>query len=170
MTWKWKGSYDEDESLDWLTIRNGPIVKYYSKDLLKDDVNEFQKIGYEVIETSVESWTSENFHKKIQKEFEFPEYYGGNSSAFEDSLNDKFNGRFKGLLVVLHDFDSFYNKYKSHGGIILECIATVSWTWLLAKQKLILFVQSNDPDFIIDKVGGFEPSWNGNEWMNNSRV
>ncbi len=55
MTWKWKRSYDEDENLDWLSMRNGPVVKYYSKDVLKDDVKKFQELGFEVIETSVDS-------------------------------------------------------------------------------------------------------------------
>lgn len=169
MAWKWNNSYDEDENKDWLTIRNGPIVKYFSQEVLGNDVKKLEKIGYQIIEISTMSWTKENAHKKIQEGFDFPDYYGENINAFKDCLDDKFNKKHKGLVVVFKHFDSFYKQSKDFSEAILDVIANVAWTWLLAEQKLILFVHSDNSNLVIDKVGGFKPDWNGEEWFNDDR-
>lgn len=169
MTWKWNSSYDETESIDWLVVRNGPIVKYFSKKNLEEDVKELGKIGYRIIEFSTTNWTRENVHEKIREDFGFPDYYGENISAFKDCLDDKFNKKYKGLVVVLSNFDSFYSKNKDFSESLMNAIFNVSWSWLLAEQKLILLIQSDDPNLVIDKVGGFEPDWNGEEWLNEKR-
>lgn len=169
MVWKWNTSYDEDESIDWLTLRNGPITKYFSEEILEKDTIKFEKIGYQIIEVSTMEWTKENVHSKIQQAFSFPDYYGQNMNAFKDCLDDKFNKKYKGLLIVFKNFDSFYYQNKEFCELFLGIIIKVAWAWLLAEQKLILFVQSNNPNLDIDKVGGFEPDWNGEEWLNNSR-
>ncbi|WP_430909735.1 barstar family protein [Maribacter sp. 2-571] len=169
MAWKWNNSYDEDENKDWLTVRNGPIIKYFSEEVLGNNVKELEKIGYQIIEISTMSWTKGNAHKKIQEGFDFPDYYGENINAFKDCLDDKFNKKYKGLVVVFKHFDSFYQQSKDFSEALLDVIVKVAWTWLLAEQKLILFVHSTNPNLIIDKVGGFEPDWNGEEWFNDSR-
>lgn len=169
MPWKWNRSYDEDENFDWLTLRNGPIVKYHSREVLKEDTLELEKLGYQVIELSTTSWTKRNVHEKMREGFDFPDYYGENIMAFRDCLDDKFDKRYKGLIIVLNHFDSFYEQAKDFSESLLEVIITVAWTWLLAEQKLILFVHSDDPRFSIGKVGGFEPGWNGTEWLDEDR-
>jgi len=169
MAWKWNRSYDEDENLDWLMIRNGPIVKYFSQEVLENDVEELEKVGSQIVELSTKNWSKENAHKKIQRGFDFPDYYGKNLDAFEDCLDDKFNKKYKGLVVVLKQFDSFHQQSKDFSEAMLDVIVNVAWTWLLAGQKLILFVHSNNPNLVIDKVGGFKPDWNGEEWFNDSR-
>lgn len=168
--WKWNRSYDEDENLDWLIVRNGPIVKYFSSEILEKHINELDKMRYHVIDISVSGWTKDNAHKKIQEAFNFPEYYGDNLAAFEDCLNDMFNRNNRGLVIVFRHFDSFYSKEQGFSEGILDSIVRMSWGWLLAGQRLITMVQSGNPDFEINKVGGFEPSWNGWEWLNSTRV
>ena len=87
-SWKWDSSYDQGESIDWLIIRNGPITKYFSLDVLNDDLSELEKMRYQFIDLSTSSWTSQNAHKKIKEGFDFPDYYGGNRAAFDVSLDE----------------------------------------------------------------------------------
>lgn len=169
MVWKWNRSYDEDENLDWLIVRNGPILKYFSQEILEKDITELEKMRYQVIELSMADLTDDNVHKKIQESLDFPDYYGCNMEAFEDCLNDKFNKKYKGLVIVLHHFDTFYSQNKDFSYALMDGIASVAWSWLLAGQKLIGLVQSDDPDLVIDKIGGFKPGWNGEEWLDGDR-
>lgn len=167
--WKWDRSYDEDENFDWLMVRGGPIVKYFSLEVLEKDINELEKMWYQIIDLSTFNWSRDNAHKKIKEGFDFPDYYGENLAAFKDCLGDKFNKKYRGIVIVLRHFDSFYSKEKDFSQGLLDAIFRESWEWLLAGKKIITMVQCDDPDFEIHKVGGFEPSWNGWEWLNSSR-
>lgn len=169
INWKWDRSYDEDENFDWLIIRDGPIVKYFSSEVLEEDINELDKIRYQIIDLSTSSWSQDNAHKKIKEGFDFPDYYGENRAAFRDCLDDKFDKKYNGLVIVLRHFDSLYSRDKGFSKDLLDDIISVTWTWLLAGKKIITMVHSDNPDFEINKVGGFEPSWNGKEWANSTR-
>ncbi len=168
-TWKWNRSYDEEENLDWLIIRDGPIVKYFSSDILEEDIKELDKMRYQIIDLSTSDWTPENAHKKIQVGFDFPDYYGGNRAAFEDCLDDKFDKKYRGLVIVFRHFDKFYSENKEFSESLMDGISSVAWTWLLTGQRLITIIQSDDPDLEIDRVGGYQPSWNGAEWFDDKR-
>jgi RNAse (barnase) inhibitor barstar len=167
--WKWNQSYDEDENLDWLMVRNGPIIKYFSSSVLEEDIKKLENMRYNIIDLSTSNWTIKNAHIQIKDGFGFPDYYGGNRNAFEDCLNDMFNKKYKGLVIVFRNFDNFYSQNKDFSESILDGIMSVSWIWLLAGQKLITLIQSDNPNLEIRKIGGFEPSWNSQEWLNSSR-
>lgn len=167
--WKWNRSYDEDENLDWSIMRDGPIVKYFSSDILKDHIDQLEKMRYRIIEVSTLMWTKDNFHKKIRDAFDFPDYYGENLAAFKDCLGDMFDRKFNGLAIVFRHFDSFHSKEQDLSEGILDAIFSESWAWLLTGKKLMALVQSDDPDFEIGMIGGFNPSWNGMEWLNSRR-
>ncbi|MDD2797972.1 MAG: barstar family protein [Bacteroidales bacterium] len=167
--WKWDRSYDEDESLDWTIIRNGPIVKYFSSDILEQHIVDLKKMRYQVVDVSVSTWTKDNAHRKIREAFDFPEYYGENSAAFGDCLDDMFNRKYIGLVIVFRHFDNFYSKEQDFSEALLDSIFGVTWAWLLTGQKLITIIQCENPDFETNKVGGFVPSWNGWEWLNSRR-
>ena len=167
--WKWNRSYDKDENLDWLIIRDGPIVKYFSSDILEEDLKALEDMKYQIIDLSTASWTLGNAHKKIRKGFGFPDYYGENRAAFEDCLDDMFDKGCRGLVIALRHFDEFYYQNKDFSESILDGIANIAWTWLLAGQRLIGIVQSDNPDLEIGKIGSKEPGWNGKEWFDADR-
>lgn len=167
--WKWNSSYDGDENLDWSIVRDGPIVKYFSSEILEKHINELDTMRYQIIDISTYNWTKENTLKKLGESFTFPEYYGENITSFKDCLDDMFDKKYNGLVIVLRHFNRFYSKEQDFSKDILNTIARVSWTWLLAGKKIITMIQSDDPDFEIHNIGGFEPSWNGWEWLNSSR-
>lgn len=167
--WKWSGTYEENNRLDWSLMKDGPIMKYHSADTLEIDVNELEKMGYRVIDVSVANWTRENAHKKIKNDFDFPDYYGENLAAFEDCLNDLFNNKLPGLVIVFRQFDGFYKREIQFSKGLLDAIYRQSWSWLLAGNKLITLLHSDDPDLEIMEIGGFSPLWNGKEWLDSIR-
>jgi RNAse (barnase) inhibitor barstar len=169
MSWKWDSTYDEDENLDWLIMRAGPISKYFSAQILDQNLRELEKLRYQLIDVSASRWTSKNVYDEIGKTFNFPDYFGKNLNALDDCLSDLFNPRYKGLVVVIRNFDRFYEENKNLADDILDVFCAVSWEWLLAERKLIVFLQSNDADLEIRKVGGWSPRWNASEWLDSDR-
>ncbi|MEM6844391.1 MAG: barstar family protein [Bacteroidota bacterium] len=163
-------SYDESESLDWQILRDGPIKKYFSQDILSEDIDGLYNLRYQVVDMNMFNWTSKTAHKHIHESFDFPEYYGENLHAFRDCLSDMFDRRYRGLAIVFRRFDVFYSDNKNLSEGILDMISAESWEWLLVGQRLICMLQSNDPDLEISKIGGEHPHWNRNEWANASRV
>ncbi len=168
--WKWNSTYDEAENLDWLILRDGPISKYFSHEILNKDIKSLVNVGYNIIDVNLKNWTISNYQSKMKDAFEFPQYYGENLAAFGDCLGDLFNNKTTGLVIVFRQFDAFYENSKDVSESILEIIINESWTWLLTGKKLITLIQVDDPDFHIDKIGGFSPSWNGKEWLNSNRT
>lgn len=167
--WNWSGTYDENEPLDWVLMREGPIVKYHATDILEADLNKLEKLRYRIIDISVLKWTKDTAHTKIKNAFDFPDYYGENLAAFEDCLSDLFDNRLPGLVIVFRRFDDFYQREKQFSEGLLNAICRQSWTWLLAGNKLITILHSADPDLEVLEIGGFSPVWNGKEWLDSSR-
>ena len=77
-------SYDESASLDWLLLRSGSVVKYFSQDILNEDIDGLYNLRYQVLDMNMFKWTSKTVHKHLQENFDFPEYYGENLNAFRD--------------------------------------------------------------------------------------
>jgi len=150
-------------------LKDGPICKYYKNSILDKDVSWFIDNRFDVYDMNVKDWNKKNFHKHLKEKFNFPDYYGENLDAFEDCLSEMYNTRYKGLVIVFRQYDEFLNRERKSAEIILDIIATESRVWLLNGQKLIGLIQSNEPNLELPKIGGIEPGWNSEEWMNNTR-
>lgn len=99
----------------------------------------------------------------------FPDYYGGNLNAFDDCLGDLYNDRYKGVVIVLREYDEFLSSDRNLAEAILDIIAAESRYWLVTGKKLIGLIQSNEPNLELSKLDGVSPSWNSAEWMNETR-
>jgi len=151
-------------------LKNGPICKYYKNSILDEDVNWFIDNRFDVYEIDVRNWNKNNFHKHLKVKLNFPDYYGENLDAFEDCLEDMFNPRYKGVVLVFRNYYEFYNCNQKSAFTILDIIAQESRVWLLNGQKLIGLIQSNEAHLVLPKLGGVSPCWNSKEWMNKERV
>lgn len=158
----------EDE-LDYNILKNGSIVKYHNPIILDDDLKWFDKNNYNLIDINTSNWTSANFHQKVKSSLQFPEYYGENMNALIDCLGDMNNKRYKGLLIVLRNFESLSESDRLLSESFLDIISITSRRWLLENFYFICIVQSNDPDIVYNKLGGVQPLWNGDEFLDSNR-
>jgi len=65
--------------------------------------------------------------------------------------------RYKGVVIVFRNYDSFLNEDNYLATAVLDSIARLSRVWLLSDYKLICLIQSKDPDLALPDLGGNSP-------------
>ncbi len=158
-----------NEEKDIEILKNGPICKYFKNGILDEDLNWFNNNNFEIIEMNCRNWNRKNIHKNLKVALSFPDYYGENLNAFADCLNDMYNKRYRGLILVFRRYDNVVEEDGKFAEAILDIIAKESRVWLLTGKKLIGLIQSDDPHLHFPAIGGTSPRWNGNEWLNENR-
>ena len=159
----------EEDKLDYQILRYGAISLYHSLDVLHKDLDWFLDARYKIIDIDTSKWTPKTAHQDIKEKLDFPDYYGENLDAFSDSLEDIYPADKRGLIIVFRHFDDIASADKEFSHGLLDIIADQSRRWLLTGQRLICLVQSDNPELYFDKVGGYNPTWNGQEWFTADR-
>ncbi|SRR5690606_19355865 len=159
----------EPTRLDEEILRDGAISMYHNLKILEEDIKNLSNYNYRIIDIDVSNWTLETLHPNLKEILDFPDYYGENLNAFADCLNDMYNKRFSGVIIVFRHFDNLVGNDKSECEGLLDVIASISRQWLISDQRLISLVQSDDPDIFFEKIGGYHPSWNAAEWFDDNR-
>lgn len=73
--------------VDWAVLINGSISLYCNENILIKDLDWLKNNQYKVIILDFSEILSiEEFHARIKKTCEFPDYYGENMSALSDCL------------------------------------------------------------------------------------
>ena len=151
-------------------LSDGPVSMYHDIKILDTDLKWFKGNNYTVYDFDASNWTIDQAHADIKEVMDFPDYYGHNLSAFNDCLGDTYSADHKGQVIVLRHFDTFFNNDKEFCLGLLDIIADNSRRWLLTGQRLIGIIQSDDPHFHTEKIGGHNPTWNRKEWLNVDRI
>lgn len=159
----------EPNRLDEEILRDGAIGMYYSVDILEEDIKNLQGFNYKIIDINVSDWTSKTIHPNLEHSLDFPDYYGRNLDAFADCLDDMYDKKYTGLLIVFRHFDKLIEQDKSESKGILDVIARISRQWMISGQRLLCLIQSDNPDLEIDKIGGYHLTWNAAEWFSDKR-
>ncbi|MBT33860.1 MAG: hypothetical protein CMO01_29710 [Thalassobius sp.] len=155
--------------LDYQILKNGAVCMYYKNAILDKDVLWFTDNRFEVYDMDVRNWKPKNLHQNLKKHLNFPDYYGENLNAFEDCLEDMYNTSYQGLILVFRCFDYLAEFDKKLCEVLLDIMAKTSREWLLTGQKLIVLIQSTDPNIYFKEVGGNAPKWNAEEWFDDTR-
>ena len=159
----------EEDRLDFQILRDGAVSMYHNLDVLHKDLNWFLDARYKIIDIDTSKWTPKTAHKDIKDKMGFPDYYGENLNAFNDCLRDLYPIDKRGLVIILRHFDDFTYQDKGFAHGLIDIIASQSREWLLTGKRLICLVQSDDPDLYFEKIGGYNPRWNGMEWLDANR-
>lgn len=158
--------------VDWTILINGSISIYFDKNILIKDLDWLKNNQYKIMVLDFrEILSAEEFHKRIQKICEFPDYYGENMPALSDcllyDLEIPYDG---GCAFVFKDFDSFYIKDKEMAHDILERLGEASRQRMLTGERLITLLQSSNPKFDPDTIGAYKISWNRYEFVEANRI
>lgn len=157
--------------VDWAVLINGSISLYCNENILIKDLDWLKNNQCKVIILDFSEILSiEEFHARIKKTCEFPDYYGENMSALSDCLLHDLEIPYDGgCAFVFKDFDSFYMKDKEMAHDILErCEA--SRQRMLTGERLITLLQSGNPKFVPDTIGAYKISWNRHEFVEAYRI
>ncbi|MDO5417190.1 MAG: barstar family protein [Lachnospiraceae bacterium] len=158
--------------VDWEILINGSISLYCNENILIKDLEWLNKNQYKVIIMDFSEILSiEEFHVKIKKICEFPDYYGENMAALRDCLLHDLEIPYDGgCAFVFKNFDSFYMKDKKMAHDILEILNEASRQRMLTGERLITLLQSGNPKFAPDIIGAYKISWNRYEFVEAYRI
>lgn len=160
----------EPTRLDEEILRDGAVNMYHDPNILEEDIKNLESFNYKIIDISVSDWTSITLHSNLEHNLDFPDYYGKNLDAFADCLDNMYDKRYSGLIIIFRNFDNLIEQDKSESLGLLDVIASISRQWMISGQRLICLIQSDNPDLEIEKIGGYNPTWNSAEWFDNKRT
>ncbi|MEO6355179.1 MAG: barstar family protein [Ferruginibacter sp.] len=158
---------DEWQRLDWQILQNGWTSLYWQEYILNNDLDWFKKEEYNIIDFDCTKWTDTNqVHKDLKKQLDFPDYYGENLSALNDCLSDVEINE-PGLVIV---FRHFHIVHKDIAHSLLDIFARNSRLHNLFGKRLLTLVQVDNPNYQIDPIGSSSVVWNGTEWLDSKRI
>ena len=173
-----------DEQLDWAILRDGGVCLYWRQEILTDDVNWLKSNGYKIISFDVAEWQSESaweserrMHESFKAHLSFPDYYGNNLDALDECMLDDLVVPYSGgLALVLNHYDRFYkpvhnqaSNERSTAEAVLSVFAKAVRYHMLFGRRLLILVQSDDPNIRFERLGGAAAWWNHREWLNRNR-
>ena len=100
---------------------------------------------------------------------EFPDHYGHNLDALNDSLNAIDVPADSGTAIVFQRFDGFARHVPSVARAVLDIGERASRRGLLFGKRLLILVQTDDPQVDFGPLGANVASWNRREWLSANR-
>ena len=161
---------EEFQRLDFEILQNGSVSLYFRSPILEEDISWLKANQYRVDSFDCDGWMDE---AALLKDFgltmEFPDYYGQNFNALNDCLSDVDVADNGGRAIVLNRFDSFAAKNPDGAEVLLNILDENSRHHLMFGRRVLILVQSNDPEIRFDAIGRYGATWNRQEWLNSSR-
>jgi RNAse (barnase) inhibitor barstar len=160
----------ESERVDWRILQNGAIALYHRPAILDEDLAWLAEHGYRVHQLDGAGWDSAlAFHADAKRVLGFPEHYGGNLGALNDSLTELAVPGDGGLAIVLRHFEVLSHRDPRLAHALLDALESASRHFLLFGRRFLALVQSDDPRIRFDRVGERPVCWNTREWLDSSR-
>ena len=168
----------DDQRRDWIILRDGGVALYWRPEVLKKDVDWLEEHGYSIVEFDAAKWNSEEqMHDSLRSALSFPYYYGKNLDALDECMWDDFvvpdSG---GAVLVFHHYDQFAKIGERRGSdqrnlaqVVLNILARAIRYHMLFGRRLLILVQSDDPNVRFDDLAGVSAGWNPREWLNKNR-
>jgi hypothetical protein len=119
--------------------------------------------GYRLVRLTAGDWRAQaDFHRDVKAALDFPDYYGDNLDAFNDSVRDVAMagaGDATGTVLVLTGYDVFTRHEKRAAQVVLDIIATQARTAALFGHRMLCLVQSSDRDLMFGRLGATDVPW-----------
>jgi hypothetical protein len=161
---------EEFQRLDWALLQNGAVTLYFRPQGLIDDVQWLKEHEYRITSFDCSTWTSvSEMHDALSFGLEFPDYYGRNFAALNDCIGDLEISDEGGRVIIFNRYDSFAARFPQVAWDVLDIMETNSRRFLLFGRRLIVLVQSDNPEISFETVGGQSVSWNIRELLSVSR-
>ena len=161
---------EEFWQLDWSLLQNGAVTLYFRRQVLAEDIEWLKEHDYRLDIFDCSVWLGESeMHDALSCGLQFPDYYGRNLAALDDCINDIEVPEEGGRVLVFNRYDSFTARVPHVAWSVLDLMEFRSRRFLLFDKRLIILVQSDDPEISFERVGGCSVMWNPREYPNSSR-
>ncbi|MFC4857605.1 barstar family protein [Actinophytocola glycyrrhizae] len=142
---------------DFVLFRNGPVTLVHREEVLDDTLTLLTDLGYLVPRFDARAWADKaGFASAVKQGLGFPDHFGGNLDAFDDSLREVALGTGQdvtGLVLVFTGYDAFAGRDPRTAQAILDIVADVARFAMLFGRRLACLVQSDDPGLRFGPVG-----------------
>ncbi|MGI9381635.1 MAG: hypothetical protein ACR2PO_00650 [Methyloligellaceae bacterium] len=163
---------DGEDRFDWDLLQNGAINLYFKPAVLEEAIAALEQLGYHVIRLRFD--TEKQFEADITTALKWEEQFGyAPWNGDLNALNDGFRGQpFHSADDTAFCIENFQacvalNDYWATG--LLDIMARTSRDYLLFGKRLIFLIQTDDPEFDREGLGGTSTHWNEAEWLNSAR-
>ena len=167
---------DLSQDLAFQLMVHTSVTLFWRRALLDETADWLAKSGYHVVALDAAGWTTEeDLHRDIAAALDFPDYYGHNLNALNDCLRDVADQEYgwpaeaAGLVLAFTGYDRFVAASPQVAQIVLDIVAGQARSALLFGRRLLVLVQTDDPQLSFDPVGALPVVWNDAEWLDDSR-
>ena len=157
-------------------LYRSPVTLFWRRTLLEETVGRLAEFGYQLVRMDAAEWrTDDAMHDAFAAALDFPDYYGRNLDALNDCMRDVdgfeygANPDATGLVLVFTGYDTFARHCPRPAQIVLDILADHSRTEMLVGHRLLVLVQTGDPDLRFEAVGAAPVMWNDAEWLDSAR-
>jgi hypothetical protein len=162
--------------VDWALFQNGFVHKYWRGEILNATVDWLTHAGYEVVSLNASLWDSdESFHQDLAAALAFPDYYGKNLNALNDCLGDvasyEYGGskQAAGTVLVVRRYETFVAVDRPIAEAVLNIFAVQARVGALLGHRMLMLIQSDDPDLRVPPAGASPVGWNPEEFLDTKR-
>ncbi len=130
------------------------------------------------MEFDASQWKNEKqMHEALAAGLSFPDYYGKNLDALDECICEDVSVPYQGgLILVFRRYDHFARTVqidasvgRSFAEIVLHVFARAVRYHMLFGRRLMIIVQSDDPQVRFDNLAPVFASWNPREWLAQNR-
>lgn len=162
--------------LDFFLVRDGAVTLFWRERIFDNTLSELRGMGYKVVVLDAgDSPDVEGFLRAIGAALDFPDYYGRNLDALNDCLRDVATFDYgadpdsMGTVVAFRHYDRIARMAPHRALAILDIFTDRSRDGLLFGHRMMVLVQSDDPDLSFEPLGAQTARWNEQEWLDITR-
>ena len=165
---------DPDTSLrlDFQLMRDGPVTLFWRQTYFDDALAWLRGAGYNVAEIDVPEGQDEGVvGVEFAKALGFPMPWPNlNFHVLTRGLQEwkkrayEAEATLAGTVVALRHYDRFATRDIDKANAVLQVLASDSWRDVVVGRRMMVVVQTDDPDFAADRPLGPKAKWNPGEW------
>jgi RNAse (barnase) inhibitor barstar len=166
----------ESPQLDFFLMRDSVVTLYWRESLFDGALAELGSLGYKVIALDAAlSHDVDALLFAIGTALDFPDYYGRSLDAVNDCLGDVATYDYgsdpdsTGTVVSFRHYDQIVASSRQRAEAILDIFTDRARDGLLFGHRMMVLVQSDDPDLSFGPLGAQRAGWNQQEQMDISR-
>ena len=162
--------------LDFFLMRDSVVTLFWREDLFDEALSELRNLGYKVITLESEVFPDvEALLVAIGRALNFPDYFGRNLDALNDCLRDVATFDYgsdpdsTGTVMSFRHYDRIVKLGRDGAEAILDIFTDRARDGLLFGHRMMVLVQTDDPNLSLGPLGAQHAQWNEQEWMDITR-
>ncbi len=160
-------------SVDWPLLQNGAVNLFKNLTYFVEAQTDLKAAGYEVGYVDCRSGIK-SFCAQLSDVLNWSEQFGydewtGNLDALNDAFDTYPFGVSDKSALAFEAFDQIVNEDADFAFGILDIIERSSRNHLLFSRRFIALVQTSNPGYSCENIGGRSANWNPKEWLQADR-